>query len=225
MTSKETGPWGDETACPRAPGAFRARAGTQGHVFCSSAHCYFCHYAWLSRLHLEVLARELRPLGSAPPDRHCSCCPGARAVGGPCLWQAPGPVPWFGKWVRPLGWGQSLSEATPWQGWGMAGMGKTEEEEEGRGKRGKRPGHTLYSAAFAPKAEKLPVPWTCLSLSWRRPDKGLPRAWNTLFPCDWNPLLSQDMTPCCGSHSLFTCDQTPVSPAACQEPGRWERFS
>lgn len=43
---------------------------------------------------------------------------------------APGPVPWFGKWVRPLSWGQSLSEATPWQGWRKAGMGKTEEEGE-----------------------------------------------------------------------------------------------
>lgn len=50
---------------------------------------------------------------------------------GPGPWEGPdagkglGPVPWFGKWVRPLGWGQSRTKATPWQGSRMAGMGKT----------------------------------------------------------------------------------------------------
>lgn len=119
-------------ACPRAHGELSGRTGTQCHVFWFSAQCYFCHYTWLSRLHPELLARELHPLGSTPPDRDSCCChgPEACAVGGPLLRQAPGPVPWFGKWVRPLGRGQSLSEATPWQGWRMAGMGKTEEEEE-----------------------------------------------------------------------------------------------
>lgn len=87
-------------------------------VFWFWAQCYFCNCAWLSRL---------------PPEMWPKCS---------ILWAlylltgireaatAPGPVPWFGKWVRPLSWGQSLSEATPWQGWRKAGMGKTEEEGE-----------------------------------------------------------------------------------------------
>ena len=37
------------------------------------------------------------------------------------------------------------------------------------GRRRRRPGHTLYSVDLAAKAEKVPLPRTCPSLSWRRP--------------------------------------------------------
>lgn len=56
-----------------------------------------------STLHLGQLVRDR--LGSAPNDRDLCLSPGAVVWEGRSAWKALGPMPWFSKWVRPLGWG------------------------------------------------------------------------------------------------------------------------
>lgn len=74
-------------------------------------------------------------------------------------------------------------------------MGKTEEEGE------KEAWPHPFLSCSGCQCEKLPLPWTGPSLSWKRLDKGPTRAWNTLFSCSWNPLLSQDVRAWYRSHS------------------------
>lgn len=62
---------------------------------------YVC--VWLSTLHLGHLVGDR--LGSAPNDRDLCLSPGAVVWEGRSAWKALGPMPWFSKWVRPLGWG------------------------------------------------------------------------------------------------------------------------
>lgn len=58
-----------------------------------------CHCVWLLTCSPGQLVRD--PLGSAPTDRAL----GPVAWEGHSAWKALGPMPWFGKWVRPLAWG------------------------------------------------------------------------------------------------------------------------
>lgn len=138
-------------------------------------------------------------MGSAPTDQ----IPAPALAPGPVLWEGPvrgrprGLCPGLGNGSGHLVGDSPGAEPLPgragswwgWKGWRRRG-------------RGARPHPS--SAALAAKANKALLPWEGPSLSWWRPDKGrspTPRAWGTLFSCNRNPFLIQDIRPWCHSCS------------------------